>query len=45
MAACAQAIVNELKRLGQGVEHGEDWIKISPVRPVTPASIECYGAT
>lgn len=29
------AIVNELRRLGQGIEHGEDWITITPA-PVTP---------
>jgi 3-phosphoshikimate 1-carboxyvinyltransferase len=30
------AIVNELRRLGQGIEHGEDWITITPA-PVRPA--------
>ena len=36
------AIVNELRRLGQGIEHGEDWLTITPA-PVTPAVIECYA--
>ena len=36
------AIVNELRRLGQSIEHGEDWITITPA-PVTPAEIECYA--
>jgi len=35
------ATVTELQRLGQQVEHGEDWLTISP-NPVTPASVHCY---
>ncbi len=38
LAACA----NELRRLGQEVAVGEDWLRIEP-RPLTPAAIECYG--
>uniref|UniRef100_A0A7S2RH55 3-phosphoshikimate 1-carboxyvinyltransferase n=1 Tax=Mucochytrium quahogii TaxID=96639 RepID=A0A7S2RH55_9STRA len=37
------ATVNELKRLGQHVEYGEDWLKITPVLPLTPAKVECYS--
>jgi|EP01047_Picozoa_sp_COSAG01_P013097 3-phosphoshikimate 1-carboxyvinyltransferase len=37
------AIVNELRRLGQGVEHGEDWLTITPKLPVRPAEVECYA--
>jgi 3-phosphoshikimate 1-carboxyvinyltransferase len=34
---------NELKKLGQGVEQGEDWLKIIP-RPLCPdVEIETYG--
>lgn len=36
-----QALVTELTRLGQKVEHGQDWIAIHP-RPVTPCTVECY---
>lgn len=36
------ATVNELRRLGQEVSHGEDWLAIEP-RPITPAVVECYG--
>jgi 3-phosphoshikimate 1-carboxyvinyltransferase len=36
-----QALVTELTRLGQKVEHGQDWIAIHP-RPVTPCVVECY---
>lgn len=36
------ATVAELKRLGQEVEHGEDWFRVTP-KPVRPASIECYS--
>lgn len=32
------AIVNELRRLGQGVDHGEDWITITPA-PVRPSPV------
>lgn len=35
------ATVTELRRLGQEVEHGEDWLRIVP-RPVTPATVHCY---
>jgi len=35
------ATVTELRKLGQVVEHGEDWLRITP-RPVTPATIHCY---
>jgi 3-phosphoshikimate 1-carboxyvinyltransferase len=35
------ASVNELRRLGQDVVHGDDWLTINP-RPLRPASIECY---
>lgn len=35
------ATVTELRRLGQQVEHGEDWLTIHP-RPVTPARVQCY---
>jgi len=36
------ATVNELKRLGQEVEHGDDWLRITP-RPVVPAIVHCYS--
>lgn len=36
------ATVNELKRLGQKVEFGEDWLEISP-QEIIPAEIECYS--
>jgi len=35
------ATVTELRRLGQQVEHGEDWLAIHP-RPITPATVQCY---
>ena len=35
------ATVNELRRLGQDVAAGDDWIRITPARMV-PATIECY---
>jgi 3-phosphoshikimate 1-carboxyvinyltransferase len=35
------ATVNELRRIGQTVEHGDDWLRIHP-RPLVPAAIECY---
>jgi 3-phosphoshikimate 1-carboxyvinyltransferase len=35
------ATVTELRRLGQQVEHGDDWLHISP-RPLVPATVECY---
>jgi 3-phosphoshikimate 1-carboxyvinyltransferase len=36
------ATVTELRRLGQGVESGADWLRIEP-RPLSPASVECYA--
>ena len=36
------AVVNELRKLGQAVEEGEDWLRISP-RPICDAEIECYS--
>ncbi len=36
------AIVTELGRLGQQVEHGDDWLRVMP-RPLSPAVVECYG--
>ncbi len=36
------ALVTELRRLGQEVDHGDDWIRIDP-RPLTPALVECYS--
>lgn len=36
------ATVNELRRLGQEVEEGPDWLRIDP-RPLRPATIECYS--
>ncbi len=36
------ATVNELERLGQAVEYGEDWLSVSP-RAVTPALVHCYA--
>jgi 3-phosphoshikimate 1-carboxyvinyltransferase len=36
------ATVNELERLGQHVEHGEDWLRITP-RPIVPAIVRCYS--
>jgi 3-phosphoshikimate 1-carboxyvinyltransferase len=36
------ATVNELRRLGQEVTHGEDWLHIEP-RPVTPAIVRSYS--
>ena len=36
------ALVTELRRLGQQVDHGDDWIRIDP-RPVTPAVVQCYS--
>jgi hypothetical protein len=35
------ATVTELRRLGQHVEHGDDWLAITPA-PVTPALVHCY---
>lgn len=36
------ATVQELRRLGQQVEHGEDWLTIEP-RPLTPAVVHSYA--
>ncbi|MDA3963215.1 MAG: 3-phosphoshikimate 1-carboxyvinyltransferase [Planctomycetota bacterium] len=36
------ATVAELRRLGQTVEHGDDWLRISP-GPVSAATVECYA--
>jgi len=36
------ATVSELRRLGQQVEHGDDWLTIHP-RPLVPAVVECYA--
>lgn len=36
------ATVNELRRLGQEVVHGEDWLEIQP-RPITPAVVRSYS--
>lgn len=35
------ATVTELRRLGQQVDHGDDWLRITP-RPLVPATVECY---
>lgn len=37
-----QALVNELRRLGQEVHSGDDWLHIQPA-PIKPAVIECYN--
>jgi 3-phosphoshikimate 1-carboxyvinyltransferase len=36
------ATVTELRRLGQRVTHGEDWLAIEPAA-VTPAVVHCYA--
>jgi 3-phosphoshikimate 1-carboxyvinyltransferase len=36
------ATVTELQRLGQQVEFGDDWLRITP-QPLRPAAIECYA--
>lgn len=36
------ATVNELRRLGQHVEHGDDWLEITP-GPITPAIVHSYS--
>lgn len=36
------ATVAELRRLGQHVAHGSDWLRIEP-RPITPAIVRCYS--
>jgi 3-phosphoshikimate 1-carboxyvinyltransferase len=35
------ATVTELRRLGQAVTHGDDWLAIEP-KPLTPATVHCY---
>jgi 3-phosphoshikimate 1-carboxyvinyltransferase len=35
------ATVTELRKLGQRVTHGDDWLAIDPA-PVTPALVHCY---
>jgi 3-phosphoshikimate 1-carboxyvinyltransferase len=35
------ATVTELRRLGQRVTHGDDWLSIEPA-PVAPAVVHCY---
>ncbi len=37
-----EATVSELKRLGQEVEHGHDWLKITPT-PITPCVVRSYS--
>jgi 3-phosphoshikimate 1-carboxyvinyltransferase len=37
-----EATVNELRRLGQKVESGEDWLSIEP-SPITPAIVRSYS--
>lgn len=36
------ATVAELRRLGQEVSHGDDWLRIEP-RPIRAATVRCYG--
>lgn len=36
------ATVTELRRLGQHVTHGDDWLSIEP-RPISPAVVRSYG--
>jgi len=36
------ATVEELRRLGQVVEHGEDWLSVLP-SALTPATVQCYA--
>jgi len=36
------ALVAELRRLGQAVTHGDDWLRIAP-RPIVPAVVSCYS--
>jgi 3-phosphoshikimate 1-carboxyvinyltransferase len=36
------ATVQELRRLGQTVTHGDDWLSIVP-SPLTPATVHCYA--
>lgn len=36
------ATVTELRKLGQEVSHGDDWIRIDP-QAITPATVHCYA--
>jgi len=36
------AVVAELRRVGQQVEHGDDWLAIDP-QAVKPATVHCYS--
>ncbi len=36
------ATVQELRRLGQAVQHGEDWLSVAP-SALTPATVHCYA--
>lgn len=36
------ATVAELRRLGQAVTHGDDWLRIDP-STIRPATVECYA--
>lgn len=36
------ATVNELRRLGQTVNHGEDWLEVEPTQ-LNPATVQCYA--
>jgi 3-phosphoshikimate 1-carboxyvinyltransferase len=36
------ATVAELRRLGQHVAHGDDWLRIDP-QPLSPAVVQCYS--
>ena len=36
------ATVAELRRLGQQVSYGDDWLRIEP-RPIVPATVRCYS--
>ncbi|MDX2022411.1 MAG: 3-phosphoshikimate 1-carboxyvinyltransferase [Deltaproteobacteria bacterium] len=36
------ATVTELRRLGQDVQVGDDWLRIDP-RPLRPAEVQCYS--
>jgi 3-phosphoshikimate 1-carboxyvinyltransferase len=37
-----EATVNELRRLGQEVSFGDDWLRVEP-RPIRPATVRCYS--
>jgi 3-phosphoshikimate 1-carboxyvinyltransferase len=36
------ATVTELRRLGQDVQMGDDWLRIDP-KPIVPATVQCYS--